>query len=97
MNKIHIFIILAALIGCSTGKTYYVEYDTKDVRPVIDSIVSSGTYIGNWKEWSFKLDDNTNDVFGFTSLYDRKGKARGSIQVRQRADSFNVKIIDYHK
>ena len=52
---------------------------------------------GQWKEWRFTLDDGRVDNFGFTALYDAKGKARGSIQVRQRSDTFNIKIIDYHK
>jgi hypothetical protein len=53
--------------------------------------------MGQWKEWRFTLDDGRVDNFGFTALYDVKGKARGSIQVRQRSDTFNIKIIDYHK
>lgn len=88
---------LASIIGCTTGRTFYTEYNVKDVSVVIDSIIGSGTQIGSWKEWSFTVDDGTRDNFGFTSLYDSKGKARGSIQVRQSGDSFNIKIIDYYK
>ena len=96
MNKILLLLITIltlAVVGCGTSRTYYTEYDTTDISYVVDSIVSSGTLMGQWKEWRFTLVDN----FGFTALYDAKGKARGSIQVRQRSDTFNIKIIDYHK
>lgn len=100
MNKILFFLLTLftlAAVGCSTSRTYYTEYDTTDISYVVDSIVSSGTVMGQWKEWRFTLDDGRVDNFGFTALYDVKGKARGSIQVRQRSDTFNIKIIDYHK
>lgn len=100
MNKILLLLITIltlAVVGCSTSRTYYTEYDTTDISYVVDSIVSSGTVMGQWKEWRFTLDDGRVDNFGFTALYDVKGKARGSIQVRQRSDTFNIKIIDYHK
>lgn len=100
MNKtllLLITILTLAVVGCSTSRTYYTEYDTTDISYVVDSIVSSGTVMGQWKEWRFTLDDGRVDNFGFTALYDAKGKARGSIQVRQRSDTFNIKIIDYHK
>lgn len=100
MNKILLLLITIltlAVVGCSTSRTYYTEYDTTDISYVVDSIVSSGTVMGQWKEWRFTLDDGRVDNFGFTALYDAKGKARGSIQVRQRSDTFNIKIIDYHK
>lgn len=100
MNKILFFLVTLftlAVVGCSTSRTYYKEYDTTDISYVVDSIVSSGTVMGQWKEWRFTLDDGRVDNFGFTALYDAKGKARGSIQVRQRSDTFNIKIIDYHK
>lgn len=100
MNRILFFLVTLftlAAVGCSTSRTYYTEYDTTDISYVVDSIVSSGTVIGQWKEWRFTLDDGRVDNFGFTALYDAKGKARGSIQVRQRSDTFNIKIIDYHK
>lgn len=100
MNKILLLLITIltlAVVGCSTSRTYYTEYDTTDISYVVDSIVSSGTLMGQWKEWRFTLDDGRVDNFGFTALYDAKGKARGSIQVRQRSDTFNIKIIDYHK
>lgn len=44
-------------VGCSTSRTYYMEYDTTDISYVVDSIVSSGTVMGQWKEWRFTLDD----------------------------------------
>ena len=100
VNKILFFLLTLftlAVVGCSTSRTYYTEYDTTDISYVVDSIVSSGTVMGQWKEWRFTLDDGRVDNFGFTALYDAKGKARGSIQVRQRSDTFNIKIIDYHK
>lgn len=100
MNKILLLLITIltlAVVGCGTSRTYYTEYDTTDISYVVDSIVSSGTVMGQWKEWRFTLDDGRVDKFGFTALYDAKGKARGSIQVRQRSDTFNIKIIDYHK
>lgn len=100
VNKILFFsltLFTLAVVGCSTSRTYYTEYDTTDISYVVDSIVSSGTVMGQWKEWRFTLDDGRVDNFGFTALYDAKGKARGSIQVRQRSDTFNIKIIDYHK
>lgn len=100
MNKVLFFLLTLftlAAVGCSTSRTYYTEYDTTDISYVVDSIVSSGTVMGQWKEWRFTLDDGRVDNFGFTALYDAKGKARGSIQVRQRSDTFNIKIIDYHK
>lgn len=100
MNKILLLLITIltlAVVGCGTSRTYYTEYDTTDISYVVDSIVSSGTVMGQWKEWRFTLDDGRVDNFGFTALYDAKGKARGSIQVRQRSDTFNIKIIDYHK
>lgn len=100
MNRILFFLVTLftlAAVGCSTSRTYYTEYDTTDISYVVDSIVSSGTVMGQWKEWMFTLDDGRVDNFGFTALYDAKGKARGSIQVRQRSDTFNIKIIDYHK
>lgn len=100
MNIILFFLVtlfILAAVGCSTSRTYYTEYDTTDISYVVDSIVSSGTVMGQWKEWKFTLDDGRVDNFGFTALYDAKGKARGSIQVRQRSDTFNIKIIDYHK
>ena len=100
MNRILFFLVtlfILAAVGCSTSRTYYTEYDTTDISYVVDSIVSSGTVMGQWKEWKFTLDDGRVDNFGFTALYDVKGKARGSIQVRQRSDTFNIKIIDYHK
>lgn len=100
MNKILLLLITIltlAVVGCGTSRTYYTEYDTTDISYVVDSIVSSGTLMGQWKEWRFTLDDGRVDNFGFTALYDAKGKARGAIQVRQRSDTFNIKIIDYHK
>lgn len=100
MNKILLLLLMfltLAVIGCGTQRTYYTEYDTTDISYVVDSIVSSGTVMGQWKEWGFTLDDGRVDNFGFTSLYDAKGKAKGSIQVRQRADTFNIKIIDYRR
>ena len=100
VNKILFFLLTLftlAVVGCGTSRTYYTEYDTTDISYVVDSIVSSGTVMGQWKEWRFTLDDGRVDNFGFTALYDAKGKARGSIQVRQRSDTFNIKIIDYHK
>lgn len=100
MRISHVILTIIAIFvvaGCSTSRTYYTEYDTTDVSYVVDSIVSSGTVMGQWKEWRFTLDDGRVDNFGFTALYDRKGKARGSIQVRQRSDTFNIKIIDYYK
>lgn len=100
VNKILFFLLTLftlAVVGCSTSRTYYTEYDTTDISYVVDSIVSSGTVMGQWKEWRFTLDDDRVDNFGFTALYDANGKARGSIQVRQRSDTFNIKIIDYHK
>lgn len=100
VNKILFFLLTLftlAVVGCSTSRTYYTEYDTTDISYVVDSIVSSGTVMGQWKEWRFTLDDGRVDNFGFTALYDANGKARGSIQVRQRSDTFNIKIIDYHK
>lgn len=100
VNKTLFFLLTLftlAVVGCSTSRTYYTEYDTTDISYVVDSIVSSGTVMGQWKEWRFTLDDGRVDNFGFTALYDAKGKARGSIQVRQRSDTFNIKIIDYHK
>ena len=63
----------------------------------MDSIVSYDSVMGKRKEWRFTRYDGRVDNFGFTALYDAKGKARGSIQVRQRSDTFNIKIIDYHK
>ena len=97
MNKILFFLLTLftlAVVGCSTSRTYYTEYDTTDISYVVDSIVSSGTVMGQWKEGG---GGGGVDNFGFTALYDAKGKARGSIQVRQRSDTFNIKIIDYHK
>lgn len=96
MNKILFFsltLFTLAVVGCSTSRTYYTEYDTTDISYVVDSIVSSGTVMGQWKEWRFTLDDGRVDNFGFTALYDAKGKARGSIQVRQRSDTFNIKMM----
>ena len=98
MNKVLFFLLTLftlAAVGCSTSRTYYTEYDTTDISYVVDSIVSSGTVMGQWKEW--RGGGGGGDNFGFTALYDAKGKARGSIQVRQRSDTFNIKIIDYHK
>ena len=92
-----ITILTLAVVGCGTSRTYYTEYDTTDISYVVDSIVSYGTVMGQWKEWRFTMDDGRFDNFGFPALYDAKGKARGSIQVRQRSDTFNIKIIDYHK
>ena len=100
MRISHVILTIIAIFvvaGCSTSRTYYTEYDTTDISYEVDSIVSSGTVMGQWKEWRFTLDDGRVDNFGFTALYDAKGKARGSIQVRQRSDTFNIKIIDYHK
>ena len=52
MNKILFFLLTLftlAVVGCSTSRTYYTEYDTTDISYVVDSIVSSGTVIGQWK------------------------------------------------
>ena len=76
MNKILFFLLTLftlAVVGCSTSRTYYTEYDTTDISYVVDSIVSSGTVMGQWKEWRFTLDDGRVDNFGFTALYDAKG------------------------
>ena len=46
MNKILFFLLTLftlAVVGCSTSRTYYTEYDTTDISYVVDSIVSSGT------------------------------------------------------
>ncbi len=60
MNRILFFLVtlfILAAVGCSTSRTYYTEYDTTDISYVVDSIVSSGTVMGQWKEWRFTLDD----------------------------------------
>lgn len=44
MNKILFFLLTLftlAVVGCSTSRTYYTEYDTTDISYVVDSIVSS--------------------------------------------------------
>ena len=100
MNKILFFLLTLftlAAVGCSTSRTYYTEYDTTDISYVVDSIVSSGTVMGQWKEWKFTLDDGRVDNFGFTALYDAKGKARGSIQGRQSTVTVYIKIIYIQK
>lgn len=73
MNKILFFLLTLftlAVVGCGTSRTYYTEYDTTDISYVVDSIVSSGTVMGQWKEWRFTLDDGRVDNFGFTALYE---------------------------
>lgn len=87
-------VLLLALVACSTGRTIYVEYDTTDPRSVLDSIEGSGTRLGEWREWCFDLEEEGMDPLRFTTLYDGNGKAKGSIQVRQEGEMYNIRITD---
>ena len=86
--------LILLTIACSTGRTIYVEYDTDDPDRVMDSIEASGTVLGEWREWCFDLEEEGMDPLRFTTLYDGKGNAKGSVQVRQDGEKYNIRITD---
>ena len=91
-----LFLILSAIVAlaCSSGKTVLKEYPyVKDKVAVVDSIEASGTRVGQEKMAVFTLDDGKRDTIYIAPLY-RGKEAVGTLQVRTKADGYNLIIID---
>lgn len=94
MRKLFSFILLSALVACSAGRTTLVIYEDGDLDHVRDSIEASGTVMGEWKRFYFNLEEEGMDPFIFTTLYDKDGNAKGSVQARDINGKTEIKIID---
>lgn len=91
------FLILAIVtltLGCSSTRMTMITYEDGDVKHVTDSIQASGTVIGDWRDFYFNTEEDGMDPLSFSTLYDEKGNAKGSIQVRERDGKTEIKILD---
>lgn len=88
---------VVALVSCSTGRTSLVIYENGDLNHVRDSIEASGTVMGEWRRFYFNLEDEGMDPLIFTTLYDKKGNAKGSVQARDVDGRTEIRILDKHK
>lgn len=95
MKKFLLLFLVFILTACFTTNTFVREYDkAKDYKPVVDSIVQSGTTVGPFAMWLFTIDNGRIDSVNVATLF-KEELATGSIQIRKLSDgTYNIKIVD---
>lgn len=96
MRIIRVFFVVLLLllfICCSSTRVIYRVYEVQNPSSIIDSITLSGTSISDLETFSYIDDDSVRVNAQIGSLY-RKGKACGSIKIREENGIKVVSILD---
>ena len=93
-----LMLALACSFGCQkkpkTYNSYMIEYDSIPLSKVVDSIVTSGTVLGEWSDMMYVLDSNDSVMIQVSTLY-RDSLPVGSISAYPVDSSYSVvRVID---